>query len=330
MKKVSLLLALVMLMSVFSLSALAAEDYPSRTVEATVQWNAGGGADLVFRALANVFPKYANGQTMVIKNIGGASGVTGSTEFLSAKPDGYQVMHWSNAHVSKSHMSNVPYENLETYKLVAQVVESANYLLVPADSKYVTIEDFIADVLANPGMISVANAGIGGGNHIASLLLEKAIGGEFNHISYDGGVQEVTGLISGEVDAAMCNTPEGMANVEAGQIRILISLASKPFKDFPEVPIAIESGVEALKDVIVEQWRGVCVPAGTDDAIIAKLAAILEQCAADEEFVAALDELGAVARYRNTEEFIAFNASEDARLGGLIKELGIGDRYGAK
>ncbi len=128
----------------------------------------------------------------------------------------------------------------------------------------------------------------------------------------------------------MCNTPEGMANVEAGQIRILISLASKPFKDFPEVPIAIESGVEALKDVVVEQWRGVCVPAGTDDALIAKLAGILEQCVADEEYVAALDELGAVARYRNTEEFTAFNASEDARLGGLIKELGIGDRYGAK
>ncbi len=213
---------------------------------------------------------------------------------------------------------------------MAQIVESANYLLVRADSKYQTIEDFIADVLANPGMISVANAGIGGGNHIGSLLLEKAIGGEFNHINYDGGVQEVTGLIAGEVDAAMCNTPEGMANVEAGQIRILCSLASKPFKDFPEVPIAIETGVEALKDLVVEQWRGVCVPMGTDDAQVAKLAVILEQCVADEEYVKALEALGAVARYRNTEEFIAFNASEDERLGSLIKGLGIGDRYGAK
>ncbi len=59
----------------------------------------------------------------------------------------------------------------------------------------------------------------------------------------------VTGLLSGEVDAAMCNTPEGMSNVDAGQLKILCSFASKHFKDYPDVPLAIESSNEALKDL---------------------------------------------------------------------------------
>ena len=177
-------------------------------------------------------------------------------------------------------------------------------------------------------MVTVANAGVGGGNHIAALLFEEAIGGELAHITYDGGSASVTGLLSGEVDAAMCNTPEGMSNVDAGQLKILCSFASKHFKDYPDVPLAIESSNEALKDLVIEQWRGVAVPIDTPDEIVAELADIIEKVVADEDFIAKCDTLSIVARFRDTEEYTAFVNEENARFENLIKTKGFGDRYG--
>lgn len=325
MKKLASLALALALVLCFAAGAFAA--YPEKAVECNVPWSAGGGADLAFRAFGDVFQK-VTGQPLVIKNVPGASGVTGVMEFKeTALPDGYQIMHWSNAHTSKIHMSIVDYD-VDSFKHVAQIVESANYILVRSDAKWNTIEEFVEDVLANPGMITVANAGIGGGNHIAALLFEQAIGGELAHITYDGGASSVTGLLAGEVDAAICNTPEGMSNVEAGQLRILCSFASKPFIDFPDVPLAINSSMECLKDLVIEQWRGIAVPKDTPDEIVAELDAIVKQVVEDPEFIEKCNSMSIVARYRNTEEYNEFVQAENTRFEELIKSKGFGDRYG--
>ncbi len=322
------LIALLLSLALLSIGALAMADYPEKPVECTIPWAAGGGADLAFRAFGDVFQKHT-GQPLVIKNVPGASGVTGCMEFLTtAVGDGYQIMHWSNAHASKIHMSVVDYDS-DSFTHVAQIVESANYLLVRADSKWNTIEEFVADVLANPGMITVANAGVGGGNHIAALLFEEAIGGELAHITFDGGAGEVTGLLAGEVDAAMCNTPEGMSNVgEGGQLRILCSFASKHFKDFPDVPLACESSDERLSNLIIEQWRGIAVPKDTPADVVAKLDGIIKEVVEDPDFIEKCDGMSIVARYRGYDEYNEFVKSENDRFENLIKTKGFGDRYG--
>lgn len=325
-KTVSILLSLALVLCLCG-SALAA--YPEKPVECTVPWAAGGGGDLAFRAFGDVFQK-VTGQPMVIKNVAGASGVTGVMEFKgTAIADGYQIMHWSNAHTSKIHMSVVDYD-VNSFKHVAQIVESANYLLVQKDAKWNTIEEFVEDVLANPGMITVANAGVGGGNHLAALLFEEAIGGELAHITYDGGSASVTGLLSGEVDAAMCNTPEGMSNVDADQLKILCSFASSPFKDYPDVPLAINSSLETLKDLVIEQWRGVAVPVDTPDEVVAELEAVIEKVVTDEDFIAKCDSMSIVARFRNTKDYNEFVQAENTRFENLCQTKKLGDRYGSK
>lgn len=329
MKKIlSLILALVMIASL-GVTALAADDYPSKPVECTVPWAAGGGGDLAFRAFGEVFEK-VTGQPLVIKNVAGAAGVTGVMDFKeNAIGDGYQIMHWSNAHVSKIHMSVVDYD-IDSFKHVAQIVESANYLVVQADARWDTIEEFVAEAQANPGMITVGNAGVGGGNHIAALLFEDAIGTEFSHIAYDSGSTAITGLLAGEVDAVMANTPEGMSNVDAGQLKILCSFASKAFKDYPDVPLAIDSELPELQDLVIEQWRGVAVPIDTPDEVVEKLSEIIKQVVEDPDFIEKCDELSIVARYRDTEEYNEFNQEENARFENLIKSKGFGDRYGSE
>ena len=316
------LVALLLCLAVSFSKAEDAASYPSKPVEATVQWAAGGGADIVFRILAEVFPKYSGGQTLVIKNVDGAAGVTGTVEFLTAQGDGYKVLHWSNAHVSKAHMSVVPYA-IDTFEPVLQVVETANYLLVKQDAKWKTLAEYVADVKANPGEISLANAGVGGGNHLAALLLEDFIDGEFLHVSFNGGGPAVTGLLSGQVDSTMANAPEGMTNVDSKQVRILATFGSKRFEEYPDAPTAQEAGF----DLVLEQWRGIAVPKGTPSAIIKRIHDIFKQCVEDQVYITKVKALGATARYRNTDDFRQFALDEDKRFETLIKARKFGDRY---
>lgn len=197
-----LLMVAVLMSGLFAQGASEAASFPSKTVEATVGWSAGGGGDIVFRALADVFPKYANGQTMIIKNVPGASGITGAVEFLDAPADGYAVMHWNNASMAKTHLSETVIKGADTFKTVCQVVSSYNYLVVREDSKYQSLQDFLADVKANPGKVTCGNAGANGGNHLAALIFQKETGIELTHVPYSGGGPAITGLLAGEIGRA--------------------------------------------------------------------------------------------------------------------------------
>lgn len=315
-KTLALIVVLALFVCVFAQGALAA-DYPSKTVEAMVGWSAGGGGDIVFRALAEVFPKYANGQQMIIKNVAGAAGITGAIEFLDAAPDGYNIMHWNNATMAKSHLSDTVITGADTFKTVCQVVSSYNYLVVREDSKYQTLQEFMDDVRANPGTITCGNAGAQGGNHLAALLFEQATGLEMVHVPYSGGGPAITGLLAGEVDCVMANAPEGIANVESGQLRILAVFSNERYTSFPDVPTGIESGA----DVVLPQWRTVVVPMDTPDDIVDQLAEIIRQCCEDPEFVQAMTDLSVEVTYKGPAEATEFMHQEDARFAELAETI---------
>ena len=167
----------------------------------------------------------------------------------------------------------------------------------------------VALIAAFAGCICVT--GIGQGMHVGTMGI-------------------VTGLLSGEVDAAMCNTPEGMSNVDADQLKILCSFASSTFKDYPDVPLAINSSMDALKNLVIEQWRGVAVPVDTPDDVVAELEAVIEKVVTDEDFIAKCDSMSIVARFRNTKDYNEFVQAENARFENLCQTKKLGDRYGSK
>lgn len=319
MKK-TLVILLVMLTAIASVFAqgVAEDNFPSKTVEATVGWNAGGGGDIVFRAIAQVFPKYANGQTMIIKNIGGASGITGAIEFLDASTDGYSIMHWNNASLTKTHLSDVPVTGADTFVPVCQVVSSYNYLVVNADAKWQSLEEFIADAKANPGSITIGNAGAQGGNHMAALLFENAVDIPFTHVPFSGGGPAITGLLSKQVDCVMANAPEGITNVENGQLRILAVFAEERYSAFPTVPTGKECGV----DIVLPQWRVVVCPPGTPADAVAKLDKIIKQCIEDPEFIDLMTSQCVEVTYKNPADTNAFLHAEDEVYKKLVAEKG--------
>ncbi|MFA5447833.1 MAG: tripartite tricarboxylate transporter substrate binding protein [Sphaerochaeta sp.] len=324
MKK-TLLVLLILVASMSMVFAQGAaepiEKFPSKPVTALLGWAAGGGGDIVFRALAEVFPKYANGQPLIIQNQGAAAGVPAITEFMKAPADGYHTLHWNVAHVIKTHMTQTPFTGTE-FDPVLQVVASFNYLVVNADAKWNTLAEFIADAKARPEGISMGNAGAGGGNHMAALLFEEASGTQYIHVPFSGGGPAITGLMSGQCDAVMANAPEGIANVQAGQLKILAVFSNDRLDSIPA-----KTGLEQGVDLVLEQWRGVVVPKGTPPALIAKLEEIFRQCVEDPVYIKKMEELGSIPVYRNGPDFGKLVADDDARYEKIVREGKFGDKY---
>jgi tripartite-type tricarboxylate transporter receptor subunit TctC len=315
--------AIVLLILLCAAAVVSAQQkFPTKPVEATVAWAAGGGADLVFRAMAAVFPKYANGQPLVVKNVPGAAGVPGITEFMRARPDGYSILHWNTAHVVKVHMSKVAF-TATTFTPVIKLVSAYNYLNVKADAPWKSLGEFLSEARKNPGKVSVGNAGPGGGNHMAALLLEEAAKVKFLHVPFQGGGPSVIGLMSGQVQSAMNIAPEGIANAQAGQLRILAVFGQKRLENFPDVATGIEQGVPLSLD----QWRGVVAPPNTPPDVVAALHDILKKVIEDPEFVSKMRELSTQVAYADPRTFGEVIKTEDKRYEKLCQEQKLGDRY---
>ncbi len=296
--------------------------FPDKPVEAVVPWAAGGGGDLVFRAMAVVFPKYANGHPLLIKNIPGAAGAPGIIEFMKAKPDGYTVAHWNGAQTIKTHMSETPYKATQ-FKGVANIVNDTFYMLVRAESEFKDLRDFVAYAKAHPDEVTFGNAGVGGGNHFAQVMFEEKVGIETIQVPFQGSGPLITGLMSGQVDVASSIIPEGANNIKSGQIRILGIFADKRHPFYPNVATAKEQGI----DLVMSQYRGIVAPENTPDAVVKELENIFRQVITDPEFVKQMSDMGSNVEFLDGAAYAKTIAADDVRFKKIIMEKKLGDLY---
>ncbi|TXT42042.1 MAG: hypothetical protein FD137_2344 [Spirochaetes bacterium] len=320
-KLVVLLLALALIGSIGAQANV--KNFPNRPVEAVVAWAAGGGADLIFRTLATIFPKYANGQPLVVKNVGAAAGVPGIVEFKNnGRPDGYTILHWNTAHVIKTHMNAVPFTATE-FTPVMKLVEDYSHVLVKADSPFKDLRDFVAYAKANPGKINLGNAGIGGGAHFSALFFEDFSGIDVTHVSFTGGGPAVIGVLNGQVDASMSIASEGITNVLDGSLRMIGVFGPARPSQLPNVQTATEQGFE----LVLGHWRGIMTPKGTPPEIVQALHDIFKKCIEDPDFQKRMKEMNTNISYLNSKDFEALNRKADLDYMRIIKEKKLGDKY---
>lgn len=318
-KLISLLLAIAMLLTCGIAFADAA--YPAAPVTAVVPWKVGGGADLIFRAVAGYFDQYA-GQQMLISNLEGGSSVQGVSEYLTYEADGYNVVTWGTAQTIKTHMQKTSYSVLD-FEPIAAFVSDSPYILVRADSEFKTVADLVAFAKENPGKLTIGNSGAGGGNHLAALQFCLAAGIEARHIAYEGGAASAQATLAGEMMCSMNMPSEGLSSVEAGDLRMLCILSPERSAFFPEVPTAIESGVEVTN----QQARGFLIHKDAPEGVAEKLGEFFAQIAENAEFQQKVKDLNMNFQYMNAEEYGKLLAEEDTMYAELIKANGLGDRY---
>lgn len=299
----------------------AAADYPDREIEIMVPWGVGGSTDVVYRTFATVLPKHLKAQVIVVNRPGGGA-VPGYAEAMKKKADGYYFVAWATPSITKVHMSKTPYD-AATFDPVINLVAAPCWLLVPKSSPYKTLGDLLADAKKRPGQVNVGNAGAGGGTHMIVLAFEKAAGVKLNHVPHAGGGPAITAAVGAHVDAVIASPPEGVPQIDSGDLRVLAVFAKKRLEMFPNVATAAEQGV----DFSLGQWRGLAAPKGTDPAKIAFVHDAFKKAMEDPDFLQRAKQAGILLDYKGTGEFASFIAAQDKLYEDIVKSNKLGDRY---
>jgi len=225
---------------------------------------------------------------------------------------------WNSNSISTTyHSGQLPFD-YKSFDPVARVLVESVVVAVRSEAKWKTLKELIADAKSRPGAITVANSGVGSHTHLSGVVLFRTADAEVTDVPY-AAAQIVPNLMGGHVDV-MVQFPGALAgNVAAGKIRLLANLSAQRDPAFPDVPIARELGL----DIALDAWRGVAVPKGTPQSVIAALEKAIRETVRSPEFAAAAAKLYVTPGFLPAAEFGKMIATEDAYLARVMEQIGL-------
>jgi tripartite-type tricarboxylate transporter receptor subunit TctC len=247
----------------------AAQDWPLRPVTMVVSFAAGGGADVMGRILAQRLSELL-GQQVIVENVPGAGGMTGTNRVARAAPDGYQLALGSvGTHAYNQTLYKRPLYNAATdFAPVALIAETPQVLVTRKDLPVSNLPEFIAYAKANQAGMQYGSAGTGSPTHLACSLLNAVIGVDVTHIPYRGAAPTMQDLIAGRIDYQCPNTTVALPQIESATIKAIAIMTHERSPVLPDLASAYEQGLTGFEASI---WYGIFLPKGTPAAIIRKL-----------------------------------------------------------
>lgn len=296
-------------------AACAAKPYPSKELTVIVPYQPGGGTDLVTRAMANSLKGIVKVPVNVVNKTGGG-GAIGMLEGANAKPDGYTLTTITVELVTLPHLNDIPLKK-SLFKIMGMMNSAPSAITVPIDSPYNTIEDFIA--AAKTKNLKVGNSGIGAIWHLAAVAFEQKAGIKLNHVPFDGAAPAIKELLGKQIDAVSVSVPEVRSQIDAKQFKMLAVMGANRHPSYPDVPTLREKGY----DVVVETWRGIGMPAGTPDNIVAQIEPAIKQAMESPDFIEFMNKNGLDITYLNGADFSKKIDAENIMFQNMIGELGL-------
>ena len=300
-----------------------AQAYPSRTITMVVPVPAGGALDTNARLVASGMSA-ALGQTVVIENVTGAAGSTGTGRIARAAPDGYSILYGANVtHVLNPAVLNLNYDVVADFEPIALIGDTPWLFAVKNDLPVKNLRELIAWLKANPDKGSFGTAGQGSPSHIGGVLFQQVTGTKFQFIPYRGTAPVIPDLVSGQIDMAILDPITSLPQHRAGKIRILAVMGKKRGNGSQDIPLGDESGAPG---VYTEPWQGMWAPKATPKDVIAKLNGAVVSALTDpairKKFADQSYEL--TPRQNLTPEYLAkFHKEEMDRWFPIIKAAGI-------
>jgi tripartite-type tricarboxylate transporter receptor subunit TctC len=301
-----------------------AQDWPKRPVTMIVPFAAGSSIDVVGRILAARLSE-SLGQPVIVENISGAGGMTGSVRVAKAAPDGYQVLMGSQStHVINQLLYKKPlYDGAADFAPVALVIGNSKFLATRKDFPAGTLSEFIKYTKANQAKLQYGSGGIGSGPHITCLMLNRAIGVETTHVPYRGSGQAMQDLIAGRIDYS-CDFPSiGASLVQNHSIKAIATLSPHRNHLLPDLPTADEQG---LKGFDADAWNALFLPKGAPAPIVQRLARATGEILDLPEVRARLESLGydVPSRERRTPDYlVALIRADFDKWTSVIKSVSV-------
>ncbi len=259
--------AAALVLAAFAWSCAAAQDYPSKPIRLIVGFPPGGNVDVVGRIVAQ---KLSEGlaQQVVPENRTGAGSMIANEYVAKAAPDGYTLLIVSGAFVTQAAtMKKLPYDPMRDFSFISTVVTYPLVFSVRADSRFRSLDEFIAYVKSNPGKVNYPSPGMGTLYHLAGEMFVSMAGIDMQHVPFRGGSEPLTEVLSGRMELLIDALTNSYPQIQAGKFRPLAvsSLARSP--SLPAVPTVADSvpGYEA------SSFTGVGGPAGMPPAVVERL-----------------------------------------------------------
>ena len=299
----------------FAATRALAAGYPERPLTFICPWPAGGTADVTMRALCAAAAKEL-GQSVVVDNKAGASGMIGLKALASAKPDGYTIGQIPISVTRFSQLGSVQLDPLKDLTYIARVSGQTFGIAVRAEAPWKTLKELVADAKAKPDKITYGTAGLGGATHVGMEEFAIAAGVKFNAIPYKGGSEALQGLMGGHVDV-LADSSSWAPHVKAGKLRLLATWGEKRTQEFADVPTLKDSGF----DVVVDAPNGIGAPRGLDAAAEKKLREAFKVAAASAEFADACSKIDAPLMYLDGPDYEKYVAAVYRKETQLIERL---------
>ena len=312
--------ALPMLALLCLQQAAIGQSYPVKPVRVVVPFPPAGATDIVARIAADHLSK-AWGQSVVVENRSGASGMLGTEVVAKAAPDGYSILLGTLATNIMAYLlyDKVPYAQ-DAFAPVILLTTTPNMLLANSNIPVATLPELIAYAKSRPGKVSYASSGIGLSGHVGTELFAQAAGIQLLHIPYRGSAPSGQAFAAGQVDLVLSLVPESLNAMQTAGVKPIAVAAAKRSRQFPNVPTFVELGYE---NVQVYALNGLMVPTGTPRDIVDKInrdANASLKTAANRERI---DKLGLDPVGGTPEEFGEHMRRERERWGPVIRRANI-------
>ena len=298
-----------------------AQTYPDRPIRIIVPFAAGGGSDVVGRAIAQKLTEKL-GQSVAVENRTGAGGSLGATVVARAPADGYTLLLGSSSEIAlyPNVAANVPYDSQRDFIPIALLATVPLVLTVTESFPVKSVQELLAYARANPGKLNYGSAGPGSTTHMAMVLFNTMTNTTMTHVPYRGSTPVITDLLAGNLQVAIATMAAVTPHAGGGKLRFIAVSTAKRATTLPDLPTIAESGVPGYA---VGLWTGLLAPANTPPAIVAKLNAAVAESLASPDLKDMLARQGAEQSGSTPEQFAEEIKRETAVWRDVVQKTGI-------
>ena len=273
-----------------TISPALAQDYPAKPIRIVVLYSAGGSPDIVTRITAQLLGA-SLGQSVVVDNLAGSSGIAGIEAVKNAAADGYTLLvadagHWA---VNRLTRKKLPYDAQKDLLPVAILSTSSLFLTVHESFPANNLQELVAAVKAKPGFYTYGSSGVGSLHHLTMEAFKAGLGLDILHVPYKGTGQSVPALVGGQVSMAVAAYNSVAPFAKAGRVRIIAANTRERSPILAQFPPMGDAG---LKNFDFPGENALFAPAGTPKAIIDKLSTAIAKVLNTPEGVSRLNAAG--------------------------------------
>jgi len=305
--------------SLSTINAASAQDWPARNVTFVVPLGAGSASDIMARVVADQMSRQLN-RTFVVENRPGAGGTTGAAAVARSAPDGYTVLAFGALATAHAMHSKLPYDTLDDFvPVIAFGIQPL--VIVGSPAKYKTLGDLIGAGKAKSAALNYSSAGVGTASHFAGERLLVSAGIKAQHVPFKGAAEAVTEVVAGRIDFSPQLLTTTLPLINDGKLSPLAVSAHKRVSALPNVPTTIEAGLTS--DSIYPFYSGLFLPAKTPRDIVERMHQEAVKAIQVPEVQARFAKLGVEPLPMTIDQFAKFFREDVAAATALVKAANI-------